>query len=511
MDEFIKGKIKKVDELEKIVAKLKKKGKKVVQCHGAFDLVHPGHLYHFEAAKRHGEVLIVSITADEFVRKGPSRPIFPEAVRAKNLANFHIVDYVLIHHDVSAVNLLKKIRPDVYFKGQEYESALSDPNRNLFKEAKAVESFGGKIMFSHEETFSSSKLLKNFFDIYPEDTKAFLKNFENRYTSKDITNFFKDIENIKVLVIGETIIDEYNYVKPMGKVPKDNLVASKYLTKEIFAGGILAVANHIAGFCNNVDLVSALGGKSSHENFVRNNLKKNVNAKFFFEEEGKTILKKRFLDSAFFNKMFEVYYFDDKDISESLSKKITKYLENVISKYDLVIVNDYGHGFFTQEIIDVLIKKANFLAVNTQTNSANFGFNLITKYSKANYVCIDEPEARLATQKKRGDICEVADEIFKKINVKELIITRGHLGSVAKEKGKKVSKVPVFSVDIVDRVGAGDAFFAITSLLAVKKEVPMEALAFVGNAVGALQVAVMGNKTPVEQIKLFKFIQTLLK
>ncbi len=510
MKELIKQKVKTENQLAKIVEKLKKEGKKVVQCHGTFDLVHPGHLYHFEAAKRHGEVLLVSITADDFVKKGPGRPIFPEIVRAKNLANFHIVDYVVIHRDASAIGLLKKIKPSIYFKGQEYESALSDPNRNLYKEAKAVESVGGEIRFSHEETFSSSRLLKNFFDIYPEETKEFLKNFEGKYTFKKLQEYFNEIENLKILVIGETIIDEYNYVKAMGKVPKDPLIATKYLTKETFAGGVLATANHLSSFCKTVDVVTVLGEKNSYEEFVKGKLRENVKPKFFFEKNGQTILKKRFIDPTFFTKMFEVYQFDDRDILQETSEKIQEYLNKNLKKYDVVLVNDYGHGFFNEKIVKLLSKNSKHLAVNTQTNSANFGFNLVTKYKKAQYVCIDEPEARLATQKKLGDISEIMEKLFEEIDVEKIMVTQGHLGSAGKKRRGQLSKVPVLSTDVLDRVGAGDAFFAITSALS-KTKMQMDALAFVGNVVGALQVAVVGNKTPIEKTTVFKFIQTLLK
>jgi len=117
-------KIKTPDELAEIVARLKKEGKKVVQCHGVFELVHPGHLYHFEAARREGDVLIVSVTADEFVNKGPGRPIFPAPVRAKALATLQIVDFVTINHDFSAVELLKKIKPNIYLSSSSWFIAV---------------------------------------------------------------------------------------------------------------------------------------------------------------------------------------------------------------------------------------------------------------------------------------------------------------------------------------------------------------------------------------------------
>lgn len=510
MPKDITKKIKTPDELARIVADFKKKNKTVIQCHGVFDLIHPGHLAHFEAAKKQGDILIVSVTADEFVNKGPDFPVFRDEIRAKSLAALEVIDYVVIDNHINAVEVIKKIKPNVYFKGQEYESALKDPKRNLYKEAKAVESVGGEIRFSYEPVYSSSNFFKNRFNIYPEKTRGFLKEFSRRYKAQDLINTLKGLEKLKVLLIGETIIDEYCYCKGMGKIAKDNLVGTKYLSEEVFAGGILACANHLAGFCQSVDLVTVLGKKNNYKEFIKKALEPNIKAKFFYDRAGQTIVKKRFIDPIFFSKMFEIYYFDDRNLPENISKKVNNYLEDIVPKYDAVIVNDYGHGFFTTDIIKILRKKAKFLAVSAQTNSANYGFNLITKYKSPDYICIDEPEARLAVIEKDSDVSTVIKKILEKTRARKLIMTRGHLGSLACENKNKIYETPVLSTKIVDRLGAGDAFFTISAALAAL-DCPIEIIGFIGNVIGALQVATMGNKEPVDPSQTYKFIQTLLK
>ena len=103
------------------------------------------------------------------------------------------------------------------------------------------------------------------------------------------------------------------------------------------------------------------------------------------------------------------------------------------------------------------------------------------------------------------------NDVFNATNLKKLIVTLGHKGSVACEyKKKKVYNTPVFSTKIVDRVGAGDAFLALTSPC-VAKNIPMDIVGFIGNAAGALHVTVVGNKSSIEPDILYRFIQTLLK
>ena len=185
-------------------------------------------------------------------------------------------------------------------------------------------------------------------------------------------------------------------------------------------------------------------------------------------------------------------------------------MNKVISRYDLVLVADYGHGFLTPAIIQLLSRKAKFLAVNTQTNSANTGYNTISKYPHVDYVCIDEPEMRLAHQDKFGRLEDLVLKTAQRMKCGNITVTRGHLGSLVYSKKHGFAETPIFSKEIVDRVGAGDAFLAVTAPC-VAKGVPPNLLGFIGNAVGALAVRIVGNRTAVEPTALYKYITALLK
>jgi len=345
---------------------------------------------------------------------------------------------------------------------------------------------------------------------YPEETRPFLEECRKKYVAEDVIKSIQGLKKLKVLIVGETIIDEYHYVQGLGKTTKDNIIAVKYLSEETFAGGVLAAANHVAGFCESVDLVTCIGEKSDYAKFILAHLKPNIRTKIFHHVNGETIVKRRFVDPAFLNKLFEVAYIDEK-LPEALEMAIADYLQSNLANgnYDVVIVTDYGHGLINKAIADIIGNSDNFLAVNTQANSANSGFNVITKYPSARYICLDEPELRLACRDKFAEPEVLVKEISQKLDCKAVSITRGHKGCLTYDR-ESFYRVPALVDHSIDRMGAGDAFFSITSLC-VAGGFGMELVGLIGNAAAALKIQTVGNKESIQPAALFKFIQTLLK
>ena len=151
-------KILELDELAKKIQDLKSEGKKIVHCHGCFDLMHIGHIKYFQASKKMGDVLIVTLTPDIYVDKGPGRPVFNQSLRAESIAALECVDYVAINKWPTAEETLKLLRPDIYVKGQEFEK-LEDKTGKIQKENKIVEEIGAQMRFTHEIVYSSTKLI----------------------------------------------------------------------------------------------------------------------------------------------------------------------------------------------------------------------------------------------------------------------------------------------------------------------------------------------------------------
>ena len=155
-------KIKTLEELQQITTDLRSKGKKVVHCHGVFDLLHIGHIKYFKEAKSMGDILVVTLTPDKFVNKGPGRPVFNQQLRAESISALECVDYVAINHWPTAEKTLRLLLPNYYVKGQEFEK-LQDKTGKIKKEIQAVKEIKAEMRFTHEIVFSSSELIKEHF------------------------------------------------------------------------------------------------------------------------------------------------------------------------------------------------------------------------------------------------------------------------------------------------------------------------------------------------------------
>lgn len=148
-----------LEDLASRLQALRRTGQKVIHCHGCFDLMHIGHIRHLQAARRMGDLLIVTVTPDEHVAKGAGRPVFPQDLRAEALAALACVDLVAVNRWPTAAETIRLLRPDLYVKGQEFEDR-SRRRPRLEAEIAALREVGGEIRFTHEVVFSSSAILQ---------------------------------------------------------------------------------------------------------------------------------------------------------------------------------------------------------------------------------------------------------------------------------------------------------------------------------------------------------------
>jgi rfaE bifunctional protein nucleotidyltransferase chain/domain len=503
-------KILSLDELAERSRALKAEGKRVVLCHGTFDLMHAGHIRHMQRAKQEGDVLLVTVTGDAYVNKGPGRPVFNEQLRAEYIAALACVDYVAVNQAVTAIEALRKLQPNIYAKGSDYRSHGDDVTGNIAREQEVVEAHGGKVYYTDEITFSSSSLLNEHFGVFPPETKEYLKAFRSNWSDKDVHRMIGSLSGMNILVVGDAIVDQYHYTAPLGQTGKGNILAVRYESEEQFAGGSIAVANHLAGFANKVTLVTGLGTINSHEEFIRSKLLKNVEPVFFYMEGAPTVTKRRFVD-ADLAKFFEVYFYREDPVLGDTEQQVCNWINHHAAGYDVVVVPDFGNGFISAAMIDTLCDRAKYLAVNTQVNSGNRGFHVIHRYARADFASLNEPEVRLASHNRLEPIESVARDVGDRIKAKHFAVTRGTKGVIMLDRQQgMVHTVPALSTKVVDRIGAGDAFLSLAGIC-LGGGLPSEVAAFVGSAAAALDVQIVCNREPISPVSLNKYVTTLLK
>lgn len=491
---------------------LKEAGKTIALCHGVFDLLHYGHIIHLEQAKKMADILVVSITAAKYVRKGPGRPYFDDETRLKVLAALECVDYVILSKEYTVSDVMEVVRPDFYVKGREYAKPEEDITGKINEEKELVEQYGGKLCFTIGQTYSSTKLINTALDGLTDEIRNYLQFFKEKYTMQDIINYANDIEKKKILVIGEVIIDKYTYCNIQGLMTKDTGYSAREYYAEEYMGGAAAIARHLSEFTSDVTLMSIVGNAKENEERFSDELSDKMKLRLFFSNNVPTIVKQRYLSREKkreeYRKIFAVNNIAEKiEYEEEIIKEFADALEKEILEYDAVFLCDFGHGLINQDMMDILQQKARYLVVNCQTNSSNHGLNIITKYTRADAFSLDQQELRLAFPVHANDEVKglrVLEEHLKGIGW----LTRGSQGAYGIEKGT-IYQCPAFTLSVKDTIGAGDAFFSIAGLY-MTVGAPIEVSTFVGNIAGALEANIVGNKESIEKVNLLKFANTLM-
>lgn len=512
MGDFQLGKIIQKQEFLQIKEELKKEGKKIILCHGVFDLVHPGHIIHFREAKSLGDVLVVSITAAQYVRKGPGRPYFDDNHRLEFLAAIEYIDYVLLSEGYTVDDMIETVEPDLYVKGQEYSKAEDDITGMIDKEIALVRAHGGDVYYTGGQVFSSTKLINTALSGMTDEVKSYMQNFKKKYQVEDIKKYLEDMQKMKVLVVGDTIIDEYIFCQVQGLMSKNVAYSARENRREQYLGGTLAIARHIADFAGEVIVTSVIGADSPYNDLI-GEMDERIKTDFVCSEEYPTIVKQRFVSENAkrdeIDKVFVINNIPGKmKIDKQACSLFTDRLKEHLLECDVVVLCDFGHGLINHNIMEMIEKNAKFLVLNCQTNSSNYGTNLITKYHRANAFSVDEKELKLAF----SDYNMTAEEALRKL-AEHLHgcgwCTLGSEGADSIDENKQISRCPALTLKVKDTIGAGDAFFSLASLCAAVNA-PWEVGAFMGNIAGALMANVVGNKDSLNKVNALKYVSTLM-
>jgi cytidyltransferase-like protein len=473
------------DELPALRARHRDKA--IVQCHGAFDLVHMGHLIHFEEAKSFGDLLVVTITGDRYITKKRSIT-FSEEHRARQVAALEVVDYVAIVPEPSALMAIDALRPDVYVKGPEYANLLLDKSRSIFHETKLLNSYGATIRFTAGETYSSTKL-SHFLLSSPEaaqdspllrNEKVLFKDISALgFTLEQLKLFLAQVSELRVCVIGEAIVDEWVDVALTNLSTQSRCVAGVEAARARQVGGAGIIAQHLAGFVSQVDCFS---------NRIVAELPANLRLRELSPNE---LLETRFVDRTNGHPLFK-----------SKSPGLMPFDEDVLPRfddYDVVLIADYGHGLLTAGVLNERIAAADraFVCAMAQVNSSNYGYNLPLKYAGADYYSLNRTEAELCLHERDLALPDLVDHAARALECRALSVTDGADGAMTRIGCDRFA-VPSLSASVVDTVGCGDAFFAL-SALAAAVDTPAPVVALVGSIGAAAMAQRRCNESPVTE------------
>ena len=297
----------------------------------------------------------------------------------------------------------------------------------------------------------------------------------------------------------------------MGKSGKEPVLALRDLNTEEYLGGAAALSRHISPFCSQVSLLSMVGEKGDYLNKIKRKLPKNVNFKYIKKTNSPTILKRRFLDHVNQNKVLGVYKINDEILTKKQDRSFRNILKNMVPKYDLVIVSDYGHGLISGKNANLVCNLSKYLALNAQVNAANIGYHSMRNYKNIDCVIINETEIRHEMRNKNDKIESLMKVLSLKQNIANLIVTRGNKGSILySKKNKKFNFCGAYAKTAVDKIGAGDAMLSIIALC-LKCKFDKDLALLTASLAAAQSVETIGNKEAINKTQILKSLESIFK
>jgi cytidyltransferase-like protein len=455
-------KIKSAEELRDLIG-ARPRQKRVIMCHGVFDVVHPGHLRHLLFAKSKADVLIASITADKHISKGQYRPHVPQDLRAANLAAFEIVDYVVIDKNATPLENLGIIKPDFFAKGYEYGTTGANPR--TAEEMNVLTEYGGEIIFTPGDiVYSSSKLI----DLAPPEIKneKLLTLMEREDVTFDgLRQTLAKMAGKRVHVVGDTIIDSLTRCAMIGGQTKTPTMSVLYEDRTDYVGGAGIVAEHLRAAGAEVVFSTVLGDDALKDFTLKHLNERGVEVRPVIDATRPTTNKNAIVVGGY--RLLKVDTLDNRSITDGVLQPLLDAINTV--KSDAVVFSDFRHGIFNRRTIPRLIDAipAGLFRVADSQVASRWGN--ITEFKNFDLVTPNEREARFALADQDSGVRPLASALYDAAQCKTLILKLGDRGVLTCKDAEHESLDSFFVVDsfvdrVVDAVGAGDALLAYATL-----------------------------------------------
>lgn len=455
-------KIKTPEELKAAIGPRPRK-KKVIMCHGVFDVVHPGHLRHLIYAKSKADKLIISITADKHIAKGQYRPHVPQDLRAANLAAFEMVDYVVIDKNATPIENLSIIQPDYFAKGYEYGAKEVNPRTQ--EEVETLAAYGGEIIFTPGDVvYSSSKLI----DLAPPEIKydKLLTLMEREKISfADLRATLGAMGGKRVHVVGDTIIDSFTRCAMIGGQTKTPTMSVLYEDRVDYVGGAGIVAEHLRAAGADVVFSTVLGDDALKDFALEKLAEHGVQVRPVIDATRPTTNKNAIVVDGY--RLLKVDTLDNRSIADGILGALIESVKTV--KADAVVYSDFRHGIFNRRTIPPLVEAIPEGAFRVADSQVASRWGNITEFQGFDLITPNEREARFALADQDSGVRPLASRLYDAAACKTLILKLGDRGVLTCKDADHEALDSFFSVDsfvdrVVDAVGAGDALLAYATL-----------------------------------------------
>ncbi len=466
---------------------------KKVFVSGDFNILHPGHLRLLKFAKESGDYLIVGVNGDNLSSKSETENIRLESVKATSYVDESFI------MKISTLDWIKKYKPDIVVKGKEHEC-------NINKELKILTTYGGQLLFNSGEIgFASLSLLKKEFEkasYNVEHNNSYLHR--HNITFKNLQNIIEKFKELNILIIGDTIVDEYISCEPLGMSQEDPTIVVTPLANDMFIGGAAVVASHAKTLGAKVKFVSVVG-KDKNKEFVSSGLKKlGIDVSLYEDDTRPTTLKQRFRANG--KTLLRVNHLKQHKISKDIEKLIVKDIQKNIKDLDLIIFSDFSYGVLTQSLIDNISKigkKNNILMSADSQSSSQIGD--ISKFNNMTLVTPTEREIRLSLNDFESGLVVLSENLKNKIDAQYIFTTLGSEGVMIYNGNNDkllTDNITALGTVVKDVSGAGDSLLVATSMaLAAKTNIWKSA--YLGSLAAAIQISRVGN-LPIEKDELLK-------
>jgi rfaE bifunctional protein kinase chain/domain/rfaE bifunctional protein nucleotidyltransferase chain/domain len=495
-----KRKVCTLEELIRLRQEAARAGRTVVHCHGCFDIVHPGHIHYLQFARSQGDVLIVSLTADPLVNKGPARPLIPEDLRAASLAALECVDLVYINHNPTAIELLDALRPDVYVKGREYETN-QDPR--FLAERDTVRRHGGRVIFSSGEIVYSSTALtgvvENLQAFNDEKVRRFRQ--EHALETAGLFGLLHACRGMRMVVVGDYILDRYHMCDATGVASEGPMMALRLLQSQDYDGGAAVIAAHLAGLGARPVLITALADDDASI-AVKNRLALAGVETVSLSQRRQLATKHRYIVDQ--TKMMKV----DEGASNPLdSQAIDELCATVLAAADGaagVIFADFGYGLLSGGLLDRLLPALRPLVPIITADVSGMGSLL--RFRDVDLLCPTEREVRQTLNDFTSGLNAVVHNLLQVTKARAALITLGKQGLVtfdqhrptrageSWERKLRSAYLPSLAGSVIDPLGCGDALLA-TASATLAAGGSLHTAAYLGSLAAAVEAQQLGNHT----------------